>query len=214
MKKPQEELEPFNDEFFKDLNVDGLSPESIAAQKKIIIENAENYPFIADCESLTNHLNSLPEHENCKPAPLNGTTLSDTLLGTLKLYNDFGRYPPPELLIEIVDAGQKSLDSDGLFPLNEAMYSPAKKGVGNHSAQKHKSDPWTDFLVFTLKQNFFSDSLGQKRKSREELAEIYLNKDYLEKTKNGIKDHTLQDVDSFLRGVRRYKRSLTGGADN
>lgn len=56
-------------------------------------------------------------------------------LSALFYYVEAGFYPPPELLLALLDAWEVYLAARGEISLDEAFFGPAKKKAGNYSRQ-------------------------------------------------------------------------------
>lgn len=127
---------------------------------------------------------------------------------------DTPRIPAPEVLIAISGAFQIYMLAGGQLELEDLFFGPAKKGVGNYSARTRKPKSYENFDCFVRNGDLFADIDERKefsQRSREDKAEEYLLYGLVP---NIVKHHGYKpnyghgvDVDSFLRGYRRWKRT-------
>lgn len=100
---------------------------------------------------------------------------------------DMGFYPPPEVLLAIVDIFEHYLRSEGNLSLEDVFFGKTEKGIGNYAARKSRND-----VLFYLG---FCISLNHEGKSQLEIAEEVVN--HLK-----LKD----EPESLLRQYRRFKK--------
>ncbi|MAL95625.1 MAG: hypothetical protein CME40_11160 [Haliea sp.] len=111
-----------------------------------------------------------------------------------------GFYPPPEIMILIQRCFQKYLAMGGDISLDEAFFGEPYKKRTSFAYRRHQIWRYAAFhnLEVVLHQGHLQQT-GQPKKSLEQLAE-----DYLSSLFSG--DDAGIDVDTFLRGYRRWKR--------
>ena len=89
------------------------------------------------------------------------------------------------------------------------MFGPAKKGVGNFAARKWKKKNYARFEIFITFTRASKNREGKPKVNLEELAEEYIKNTYEMNTfdkDNLNSEYEEEDVDSFLRGFRRWKK--------
>ena len=124
---------------------------------------------------------------------INREDVASSPLGALDYYFDLGFYPPPEIILSILDCYQYYLAMRGKVTLEDVFFGKLERGVGNHSARKARIKDLQSFDFM----NFFEDlSKTNQNKSQYDLAEEYINKFNLD-----------DEPESFLRKYRRYKKA-------
>lgn len=185
--------------------------EWVRAQRKLLATDTENYPYRESVEDMWAHMESYYLMCGCSSLVERD---ADELSGenpvmALLYFDEMGFYPPPELLTTIVDAFKIYLISGGRLSLEEAMFGPAKKGVGNFAARKWKKKNYARFEIFITFTRASKNREGKPKVNLEELAEEYIKNTYEMNTfdkDNLNSEYEEEDVDSFLRGFRRWKK--------
>jgi hypothetical protein len=152
-----------------------------------MIKESSNYPVLEDLEESWGILEA-----NYKNISLNVTVRDDacpmTPFNAFRYFIDSGIYPPPEVLLAIDECLNLYMDLGGKIELEEVFFGTKKSGVGNYSARQKNDEVYKEMLI-TIALNKVSDS----NNSLAEIAEELINSNNLN-----------NDVDSFLRGFRRY----------
>ena len=100
-----------------------------------------------------------------------------------------GMYPPPELLLCVVEDFDEYLKGDGSKDLEKIFFPKPVKGVGNYAAQYGPNCHNGLMLRFSIELN----SKDNKNKSQIEIAQKF------------IEDHYLSmQPESLIREYRRY----------
>lgn len=152
-----------------------------------MIKESSNYPVLEDLEESWGTLEA-----NYKNISLNVTIRDDacamTPFNAFRYFIESGIYPPPEVLLAIDECLNLYMDLGGKIELEEVFFGTKKSGVGNYSARQKNDEVYKEMLI-TIALNKVSDS----NNSLAEIAEELINSNNLN-----------NDVDSFLRGFRRY----------
>ncbi|PMJ97871.1 hypothetical protein BCU12_22015 [Vibrio sp. 10N.261.55.A7] len=117
--------------------------------------------------------------------------VSEDPLGKLAFFMEFDLYPPPELLMQIVNVYQSYIAQEGSVNLEESFYGKPIKGLGNYSGRKSKSE---DVKFLDVMLQIESVTQNVKTKSQIEIAEEYL-----------LNKGSDEDPEHLLRKLRRHK---------
>lgn len=160
--------------------------QTISWHEKIIREGT-NYSVLEDLEL---SWKAIEESYNIDGFNLNirDDACKMTPFSAFRYYIDSGIYPPPEVLLALDECLGLYMDLNGKVELEEVFFGQKKRGLGNFSARKHKDNVY-ESMLFEISLN----KLEHPKKSREEIAEKFI-----------ISHNLNNDVDSFLRGFRRY----------
>lgn len=160
--------------------------QTISWREKIIREGT-NYSVFEDLEL---SWKAIEESYNFDGFNLNirDDACKMTPFSAFRYYIDSGIYPPPEVLLALDECLGLYMDLNGKVELEEVFFGQKKRGLGNFSARKQKDDIY-ETMLFDILLNKVVDP----KKSREEIAEKLI-----------ISYNLNNDVDSFLRGFRRY----------
>lgn len=118
-------------------------------------------------------------------------------LETFLYFVDSGFYPPPEVLMIVADCFNRYISSGGKTDLNKAFFE---------NYQKKKL--LVDVDKFKKYWEFHSNWVPNKSGSLQCVAEKYLLSK-IEATDSEFKESI--DVESFLRGYRRWKKDMNDG---
>lgn len=182
-----------------------------AYEIRMLLENPEvdDYPVLSSIEEawqfLVNH--HYPEY-NGRPL-ISRVELSDIPpLDNFEYHVEMGFYPPPEIMMAIQLCFHKYLASGGDISLDEAFFGTAHKKRDSYAYQKNHKWKFGIFhnLYVVLRQRSLEKS-GEPCKSMEALAEEYLTDLFSSVEHAGI------DIDTFLRGYRRWKNHYKMGKD-
>ena len=187
--------------------------EWVKGVREMLLTDTEKYPWRDSCEELWSEVSYFQLDD--KTGFKREDTPTDNPLESLDLSIEASRYPPLEVLITISDAFKLYLAAEGKLSLEEVFFGPEKKGVGNYSARKARSEVFEKFEQYITFDNFsgnngeFVDS--PKDKSQEGYAELFLahNKDPFLARKLGNDpnfDNTIEP-ESFLRSYKRWVRA-------
>ncbi len=133
------------------------------------------------------------EHEAGAPMVSRVTSpYGHTAIEAFKFNLEFGHYPPPEILLCIAEGFDRYVHAGGKLSLDEAFFG--EKHKHGKSLPNHKSKAET-YGFFHVEVTLNDDA----RLSLENLAEGYISK-------MRIPDSQKPDVESYLRGYRRWKR--------
>jgi hypothetical protein len=151
-----------------------------------MLKESKNHPVLEGLEEswdlLSNHYNT----------PMEGVIdrndiAQNTPLDAFRYMIEAGYYPPPEVLLALNDCFDMYMALRGKVELEQIFFGEKKRGIGNHAARTYKDKAykhlWAELMV----------NRAYEQKSQVEIAESVI--DLFE-----LKD----DVDSFLRGYRRY----------
>ena len=155
-----------------------------------MIEESSNYPALDDLEEswklLEHHYNTAME------GLINRNSMEQqTPLGAFRSMIEAGLYPPPEVLLALDDCFAMYMALRGKVELEQIFFGEKKRGVGNHAARTYKDKAYKHLWV-ELSFNQLSE-----HKTQIEIAESVIELFKL-----------TDDVDSFLRGYRRYLANL------
>ncbi len=114
--------------------------------------------------------------------------IADNPLASISYLIQSGYYPPPEILLVLMDCYSEYIDAKGTMTLEEAFFEKPKKKLGNKAARFHKEMPMIDF-------KFHLESGLKKGKTQIEIAEKFISERNLN-----------IDPESLLKAYRRnYK---------
>jgi hypothetical protein len=163
---------------------------NLKAWQEKMIEESSNYPALEDLEETW----KLLEHHYNNPMEglIDRSSMEQqTPLGAFRNMIEAGLYPPPEVLLALDDCFALYMALRGEVELEQIFFGNKKRGVGNYAARTYKDKAYKH-LSIVLRINRFIE-----QKTQVEIAESVI--DLFE-----LKD----DVDSFLRGYRRYVERL------
>jgi hypothetical protein len=146
--------------------------------------DCEDYPVLGALEEDWAKLE--PEYNDFDLNRDDLSSVSKNPIGALCYMVEMGIYPPPELLLTLVDCFNLYKDGGGTVELEEIFYGPVSKRVGNHAARFRKG---LDFMGFGMELL----SANKRGLSNIKVAESYV-------LKNGLD----VDPESLLRSFRRW----------
>jgi hypothetical protein len=114
-------------------------------------------------------------------------------------YVDVGIYPPPEIMLCIADCFRKYFSAEGKLSLDECFFGSAHKMRESLSYVKSQ---YYRYMLFQVEVQYHREqclSTGESPRSLETLAEDHLSSPF------GA-THSTDDVDTFLRGYRRWRK--------
>lgn len=125
-------------------------------------------------------------------------------ISALKFYLEMGFYPPPEILLLLLDALQMYFGSKGEFSLDEILFGEKYKKTSSQSYKKHKEYRYK-FFEMSLKLSPLTEKAELEGKSVEaRMLKI------LENTPPATLEYFGFDpdieIDTFMRGYRRWKK--------
>lgn len=162
------------------------SNENLEYWQEKLLNESSNYPVLEELESSWVLLES--DYNQGKTKLIDRTKLdSESPLNAFMYMVDMGFYPPPEVLLSLLDCFKYYFDAKGGLPLEHIFFGKPEKGIGNHSAQKARKEHLT-FLHFSI-------AIDTENKSQYQIAEYVI--DHLK-----LKD----DPESLLRQYRRFKK--------
>lgn len=155
-----------------------------------MLKESKNYPVLEGLEESWELL------ENYYNTPMEGLIdrnhiAQDTPLGAFRYMIEAGFYPPPEVLLALDDCFEMYMALRGKVELEQIFFGEKKRGVGNHAARTYKDKAYKHLWV-ELSFNQLAE-----HKTQIEIAESVIELFKL-----------TDDVDSFLRGYRRYLANL------
>ncbi|KZK71331.1 hypothetical protein A1L58_10935 [Shewanella baltica] len=167
------------------------TPEDVAEVREILKSSVEHdeFPYYSGFEHNWNLLEEFSSHDNIEREQMQSNPLIHFLWCI-----ESGFYPPPELLIVIASCFRAHIISGGRTNLSEVFFGKDKQY--EYSLDVKKITKYMDFELKWVKGK--SDSL-------QIVAEQYLLK--CSESNNDIFNETI-DVESFLRGYRRWKSDL------
>ncbi|MDO6776469.1 hypothetical protein Q4591_14015 [Shewanella sp. 3_MG-2023] len=162
---------------------------------------SEEYPIYTSLENTWRYLES--EYDVIK----RDEHPAQDPLSSFAYYIDSGFYPPPELMIVISSAINHYLDAKGEKSLDEILFGIKHQKTKSLSYKQHKQ---TKFAYF----QFFADLEVSKQENQnisfEKMMELVLeNTDPI--ILSGLGFDSNIDIDSFLRGYRRWKNDIKEG---
>lgn len=148
---------------------------------------SEDYPVLNGLEDTWDVIDSLglsiPRSE--------ANDISDTPLGALTYYLEDGCYPPPEILLAVLNCFEHYMNKGGALELEDVFFNDKKNRIRNHAHFVAKQSAYESFSFLVDMSRFRKEG-----KSLEALATGMFNQSELYET----------DVESFLRGYRRWKK--------
>ncbi|WP_269619957.1 hypothetical protein [Zhongshania sp. BJYM1] len=148
---------------------------------------------------------SLREMENDIPNLRELTTIE----AFINLVNT-GRYPTPELMLSLAKSFQLYFEADGKLSLEEVFFGKPKQRSGNYAQQSLNENR---YLLFhdCVNRELGENSIFNAFTSVQELAEKFLQSHATDEDFDG---ENIIDLDTFLRGYRRWKQRRSGLTDN
>lgn len=176
------------------------SPEVVAAYSEILqAKQCEEY-LLHSFETAWQWL-SFRYGKNADGGPLIERATNpagSTALEKFSVLVDQGFYPPPEIMLSIADCFQRYLSEKGDVSLDEIFFGKPHKKRDSFSFKKSHYTRYLLFHMMVQGDYYKNQHLGEPLHSLEEIAEVHLalsnNPDIPE------------DIDTFLRGYRRWKR--------
>ena len=104
-----------------------------------------------------------------------------------------GLYPPPEMLIVLLEQHDVYLEARGRLTLEDVFYGPAAKRAGNYAARRDKEAQRRDMIA-----EF--DALGRKGNAKTMAAELVMETHGIDRYAN-----------DFLKDLSRWRRRLCDG---
>ncbi|MBB1402416.1 hypothetical protein [Pseudoalteromonas sp. SG45-1] len=148
------------------------------------------FPYYSEFEHSWNMLRENSSHNVIEREQIDSNPLNSFLH-----LIESGFYPPPELLIVVASCFRAHMISGGKTNLSEDFFGKDKQF--DHCINVSKITKYTDFEFKWV---------IDKKESLQAVAEKYLL-ECSEKNNNTFGENT--DVESFLRGYRRWKKDLT-----
>jgi hypothetical protein len=96
------------------------------------LANCDDYPSLSGLEQTWN---IIVAHE-ASPADMRGERAADNPLSALFYYVDLGFYPPPEILLALMDAFDVYNTSEGVISLEEVFFGPTRRKAGTYAKRK------------------------------------------------------------------------------
>ena len=112
-------------------------------------------------------------------------SVADNSVSAFTYYVEMGKYPPPEIMVEIMEGFLNYFESEGNISLDQAFFGDKHKKYNSRSFKQYRQLKFSDFDRFI----YFNDF-----KSLDQGAEQFL-----------IETESEIDQDTFLREYRRWK---------
>jgi hypothetical protein len=121
-----------------------------------------------------------------------------------------GRYPTPELMLSLAKSFQLYFEADGELSLEEVFFGKPKQRSGNYARQSLNENR---YLLFhdCVNRELGENSIFNMFTSVQELAEKFLQS---HATHEDFDSENIVDLDTFLRGYRRWKQRRSDVTDN
>ena len=165
------------------------SSDNIKHWQTKLIEEHQNYPTLDGLEHSWNLLESDYNQDMPNLIEREKEKYSSPLSSFMCMV-DMGFYPPPEVMLSILDCFQNYENMKGKVSLEEVFFGKKERGIGNYAARKARTEVLS-FLDFNITCN-------HENKSQYEIAEYVISHLRLE-----------DEPDSLLRQYRRYKKKLS-----
>jgi hypothetical protein len=117
-----------------------------------------------------------------------------TAVGEFMFYIKFGFYPPPEVLVTLMQCFHLYVAAEGSLELEEVFFGSRVPGSGNFSARR-----FGEFLYRKMYLVAKNESDASLEKKAEGLLDFY---------------DVDKDVSTFLRGYRRWKTKTEKGSEH
>ena len=182
---------------------DALSGEDFITNKKVdAIRNALEKAYVAGDYPVLNGLEeSWKILEDDYQVIDRSNHPSSNPLGSFTYYVDSGFYPPPEIMLALCKCFERYQSAEGDLSLDEAFFGhkhKKRKSLAYKEGKKQKYFVFHSLWASNLKMRGDDDS-----NSLEKLAEDYLGSVF------AVRDwEDDMDVDSFLRGYRRWVNEM------
>lgn len=124
-------------------------------------------------------------------------------LSSFAYYLELGFYPPPEIMVVIGKALENYFTSNGSMSLDDALFGEKHKKTNSLSYKKHKINKYLMFHFFIKK------SENSKLSLEKILSNIIDEADPITMRILGFDSNI--DMDTFMRGYRRWKKELREG---
>ena len=151
-----------------------------------MIKESSNYPAL---EGLEESWKLLDDYYNNPMEDVidRSSIVQTTPLSAFRYMIEAGFYPPPEVLLALDDCFEMYMAQRGKVELEQIFFGDKKRGVGNYAARTYKERAYKHLHV-ELSLKIFCEQKNQIEVA-ERVIELFKLTD---------------DVDSFLRGYRRY----------
>lgn len=123
----------------------------------------------------------------------------NTLVDAFDCYLSLGVIPPPEILLALNEAFQTYFSAKGSLQIEDVLFGKPKRGVGNYAVRRSAEIGAGLYGNFSIFKN-----IEAKDETLTQAAESFLKRENTIHKTIGI--HFEIDVDTFLRGYRRWKK--------
>lgn len=190
--------------YFGITEIDGLNSPEWLEKERIIFEESEDCPGLNQLQTSWEILSEYYQPFDPREHLDGGGAIS-----TLSHYLEAGCYPPPEVLTAISNCFSMYCIANGALTLEEVFFGPPKKGLGTHAARLYDGCEYYYFDVDVRKFRFREERDGVKKPaSLADIAEFHFQE--LSAISDSPGDNNPPDIDSFLRGYRRWKARRDG----
>lgn len=182
---------------------DALSGEDFITNKKVdAIRNALEKAYVAGDYPVLNGLEeSWKILEDDYQVIDRSNHPSSNPLGSFTYYVDFGFYPPPEIMLALCKCFERYERAEGDLSLDEAFFGHKHKKRKSLAYKEGKKQKY--FVFHSLWASGMRRRVDGDLNSLEKLAEDYLGSVF------AVRDwEDDMDVDSFLRGYRRWVKEM------
>ena len=133
-----------------------------------------------------------------------------TPLSAFLFHIDCGIYPPPEILMTIAACFKRYSEAGGDLTLEDCFFGSPGKGKSIYSKRRSREKPFESFQ-FYVRLCLLGEHVGKRDKmSIESIAE-----EFFHDPDNIIGRYEPDiDIDTFLRGYRRWKEKILSGQNS
>lgn len=185
-----------------------LKPNSwewVKAIRETIKTDTDNYPWREASEELWAAVTAFQDDDHLKidRDAEDGLTPLDAIIHWIEM----PRYPPIEVLATIAETFEIYLQAEGKLSLEDVFFGDAKKSVGNYAARKCRYNVFEKFELHNSLNYIRAHNKQETTPGLEMLAERFLSNGKEVLLLEDKSNDDIEDVDSFLRGYRRWKKS-------
>lgn len=166
--------------------------------------NSEDFPVLDGLESSWQHLEDFYNSDAGQTIidRREDERLAESPLKAFTYYIELGFYPPPEIMLAVNDCFSVYNMCCGEIELEEAFFGARPKGKGNQAKRSTKGSLFKQFYFHVGFERVKEKNKNLPPKSLAKIAEEFWDNDFL-----GESEGDPPDIDSFLRGYRRWKEN-------
>lgn len=189
-------------------NTNDLNTWGRVRQLRKALEVSDGYPVLEDIEAQWGALSSYHGKINGEDLVKRDESVEGghDPLGALQHHAEFGIYPPPEILLAVMQCFELYFSAGGELSLEDVFFGPEKGWVGNESARRQRDRVFYSFYFYMELEKIGVRHDDLSPKSMESMADDYLASPLYQIHIKDI-EKPLPDAATFIRNYHRWKAS-------